>query len=196
MTQAVEKYGADSFVIELLESHHDLNHTLQSLEPKYIKEMNSHCKEGYGYNISFGGTPTVLGRTHTDECKQRMSETRKGKKRPPSYGEKMSLILAGRPKSEEHRQKLSQANKGKKFSEERRIRHSEYLKGVKKTSNESYLKSNRRNSYLITFPDGSERVTNCLSEFCKEFGLSQSSMSRVHSGIQQEHRGFKCKKLR
>jgi group I intron endonuclease len=195
LTAAVKKYGPDAFVVELLESNQDMDYTLSILEPKYIKDMKSHCKEGHGYNISFGGASVVLGRKHSDECRNRMSESRKGKKRPESYGKKMSQILTGRPKSEEHRRKLSQANKGKIHSEERRKLQSERLKGVKKSSNTSYLKSNRRNSYQITFPDGTHFITDCLSEFCKEHDLSQSSMSRVHSGIQNEHKGFRCKKL-
>ena len=196
LAAAVEKYGVESFSVELLESHIDQEYSLTVLEPRYIKEKNSHCKEGHGYNISFGGTPTVLGRKHTDECKQRMSKSRKGKKRPPSYGKKMSQLLSGRPKSEEHKQKLSQANKGKIHSEERRKLQSERLKGVKKNSCTSYLKSNRRNVYQITFPDGHHQEIDCLSEFCRNYGLSQSSMSRVHSGLQNEHRGFGCKKLK
>ena len=193
---AVQKYGPTSFSFTVLEQHQDLDHALQVLEPFYIKEKMSHCKEGHGYNISFGGTPTVLGRKHTDACKARMSQARLGKPRPASYGKKMSQILKGRPKSEEHKKKLSIANTGKKFSDERRRKHSDALKGHKKSSNQTYLVSNKRNEYLITFPDGRRETITGLSEFCKAHDLSQSSMSRVHLGLQEHHRGFQCEKLK
>ena len=190
---AVKKYGKDNFSVELIESNSDMNYTLKTLEPKYIKEYDTRNRN-MGYNLSPGGNSTI-GSKRTEEQKKKMSEQRKGKPRPESYGKKMSEILSGRPKTEEHKRKLSIANTGKKFSDERKKNHSQCLKGIKKKSNESYLKSNKRNSWEVIHPDGKIEIFNSLTEPCLKYNLSPSQMSRVNTGVIEKHRGFRCRKI-
>jgi len=63
------------------------------------------------------------------EHRQKLSEARKGKKRDPAIGAKVSKALRGRVRSEEHCQKLSEALTGKKRSVESVERQRETLRG-------------------------------------------------------------------
>jgi len=54
------------------------------------------------------------GYKHSEETKNKISESKKGKKLPKEHGMKVSKALKGRKLSEEHKRKMSYANKGKK----------------------------------------------------------------------------------
>ena len=81
--------------------------------------------------------PPWLGKTHSEEAKRKMSETRKGRKVSEETKCKMSEAHKGKKLSEEHRRKMSEAkkgntiNKGRKVSEETKCKMSEARKGKK-----------------------------------------------------------------
>lgn len=88
---AINKYGWNNFEHIILKD----NLTLEEAnywEEYYIKQYNS-CNDGW--NLSSGG----LNHLHSNETKQKMSQTRKGK-----------------PHSEEHNQAISKALTGKKHT--------------------------------------------------------------------------------
>jgi hypothetical protein len=87
-------------------------------------------------NLTDGGEG-MSGHIPGEETRRKMSEIKKGKKRPPMSEEqkrKLSEALKGKkkpPRSEEHKKKLSEINKGKKrppMSEEQKRKISETLK--------------------------------------------------------------------
>lgn len=98
----------------------------------------------YGLPKGFGGEiKTFLGKHHTIETKQKMSEQKQGKLNP-MYGvspsletrQKISLSHKGKKFNEEHNKKVSESKKGKpnghegmKYSEEWRKNISQSLKG-------------------------------------------------------------------
>jgi len=94
VSKAIQKYGRENFIIELLEEC-DV-HNLDERETFYIKKYNSYEE---GYNNTIGGGSQYI--SHTPEVKQKLSISAKGK----LVGEKNP---AKRP---EVREKISQAQK-------------------------------------------------------------------------------------
>jgi len=115
LCNAIKKYGVDAFTIEEIYSSDDVDHTLNVMEPHFIREHHTHKDEG-GYNISHGGDATVLGMKHTEETK-----------------EKIRMIHSGRKFTDEHRKKISLANKKRFSNPEERLKVSLSIKGQKKT---------------------------------------------------------------
>jgi len=120
---AIEKYGKENFVAETLNLCVDKN-SLDDVERFYIKMFNS--VRPNGYNISLGGTGVMHGRKmsaeakakisaglmgrvgakfkHTEEAKQRISESLIGNKRS-----------VGRKHSAETKEKMRLAHLGRKY---------------------------------------------------------------------------------
>ena len=48
-------------------------------------------------------------------------------------------------------------------------------------------------SYQITYPNGDVLVVKNLKQFCEKNGLFQSNMYKVAKGLQEHHRGLKCR---
>lgn len=92
---AIRKYGWENFKWELIYQSKDGEHCLNTMETHFIKENDSICYNGKGYNMSFGGDGN-LGYRHTEQTKKIMSEKRKGVS-----------------KSEDHKKKISKSHKGK-----------------------------------------------------------------------------------
>ena len=123
LKNAINKYGKNNFKIELIDTtDNDINSDL--LEQKYIELYNSTNKE-FGYNISLGGRPTMRGRKHTNETKEKISKANKGKKASEELRKQLSEMLNGenhpnwnKHLSEETKSKISNSNKGKIPSEE------------------------------------------------------------------------------
>ena len=174
--KAITKYGIENFTKEYL-AFCDREEKLNWLECFYIKKYNA--KEG-GYNLTDGGEglqnpnieirqkisasrkgkPRFLGKTHSNNTKQKMSESHKGEKNPnfgkPRSEETKRKISAtkkgkhnykgennpfyGKHHTEETKQKISNAMKGKTFSEETKRKTSASKKGKHKVWNEDHTK--------------------------------------------------------
>ena len=94
---AVKKYGKDAFTYEILEEN-IFPKFLPDLEVHYIKKFNTVAPNGY--NLTHGGE---IGKKHSPETRQKMSEAKKGK----------SSHMKGRKHTPESRRKMSEALKGK-----------------------------------------------------------------------------------
>lgn len=158
--KAIRKYGIESFSVETIYTGDDWKYTLQVMEPQFITEYNTYIRNE-GYNMTMGGEGSVgfhhsletitkmsedkqgmgKGRIHSEETKEKIRQSRMGKKRKPfseEWRQNMGKASKGKkrkPFSEEHKQKISQANKGKKRgppSEETRKKLSEANKGQNK----------------------------------------------------------------
>jgi hypothetical protein len=85
---------------------------------------------------------------------------------------------------------------GKKHSESRKKNISKSLKGYKKTKEHlRKMGEGHAKTYLITYPDGTEKIIKGLQRFCKENNLTNTLMNHVANGKQRHHKGFKCKYL-
>ena len=97
---AIKKYGADNFDVELIPYPGITNEALCAVEMQKIKKLGS--KKPNGYNLTDGGDGTS-GWKHTDESRKKMSEALKGNSR-----------MKGKKHSDKVRQKISAARKGEK----------------------------------------------------------------------------------
>lgn len=94
--QSIRKHSLDNF--EMIEIEQHLKEEIDEAEQFWVAFFQSNKRE-FGYNLTAGGslynktvvikprTPTMLGKHHTPETKQRMSEDRKGEKNA-FYGKK------------------------------------------------------------------------------------------------------------
>lgn len=119
LKRAIDKYGSNNFVVEILESANSLQE-LNSLEIEYIKKFDCVNSDDF-YNLAIGGSggdtlihlsPSekedfyrnrpngMTGKSHSAETRKLISEALKGKTK-------------GVPKSEHHKLKISESNKGK-----------------------------------------------------------------------------------
>ena len=143
---AIQKYGSESFIIEILE--HTTIDDVNAREIYWIKELNT--KET-GYNMTDGGEGT-RGYIPNEQTRAKQSASRTGNKNP-NFGKKLSdevraKISAaqsgekskwyGRKHTNESKAKVSAAKMGelhhyygKKLSEEHRLKMSEAQKGEK-----------------------------------------------------------------
>jgi len=142
-TNAVNKYGWDNIEHIILADNLTKDEACK-LEIEYINKYKSNDSR-YGYNITAGGEVGCKGYKHPNEVKQRMSQSRKGKKlvrrkanyKPWNYGKAMSQTQKdklrekrlGTKHSDETKQKISNSCKGRQFSKEHRQRLSEIRKG-------------------------------------------------------------------
>lgn len=120
--RAINKYTWDGFLHEVVANN------LTEVEAKYkeielIALYKSNCRRyhnpTYGYNMTDGGDGTV-GRIHTDDTKQKISNALKGRKMSQESRQKMSESRKGVPFSEEHKRNLSKSQIGRKHSDETR----------------------------------------------------------------------------
>ena len=124
--KAIKKYGIENFKKEILYSRIQYKETADDMEKFAIAKERALGKAEY--NIADGGQGGNLG----EEVNKKISEAKKGKKRPPISEEtrkKMSVASSGRLHSEETKKKISKSNKGKKRSEEYRRHHSKMMRG-------------------------------------------------------------------
>jgi group I intron endonuclease len=115
--------GFDAFAWEQI----DTADTLEELDQKeifWIAYYDSTNPER-GYNNTNGG----IYFTHTEEARQKMSESHSGKTLSPEHCQKISMGKIGRHHSLEARRKLSETKKGHPVSEETRHKLSEAQKG-------------------------------------------------------------------
>lgn len=89
---AIEKYGVDNFLFEVLYQSKDYDHS-KEMEQKFVLENNCLLENmgGWGYNIDKGGN---------------------GHKRSPITIEKHRQKILGRKQSEEHKRKRLDAIRG------------------------------------------------------------------------------------
>ncbi|MHA1380697.1 MAG: NUMOD3 domain-containing DNA-binding protein [Candidatus Helarchaeota archaeon] len=125
------KYGRDCFVIKIVDSGKD-QEELNQKEEYYIQKYNT-LDQDYGYNIRHGGSHGK----HSEEAKERMSQTRKGSVLSEEHRRKIGEAKKGNILSEDHKRRISKANKGnkhflgRKHSEETKRKMSEAKKGEK-----------------------------------------------------------------
>ena len=83
---------------------------------------------------------------------------------------------------------------GKKHKQSRKDNISKGLTGYKKSKEHlKKLGESHAKKYLITYPDGTEKIIKGLQNFCKENNLTNTLMNHVANGKQTHHKGFKCK---
>lgn len=111
---AIQKYGWDNFIHEVLESGLSFEEACEK-ERYYIKKFHSLTTEN-GYNLDDGGK---ANHTVSEETRRKLSEKRRGIKMPPRSEEarrRLSLALTGRKFTPEHCANISRAKSGPAYS--------------------------------------------------------------------------------
>lgn len=124
LASAITKYGWNNFKHIIVAKDISENRA-KSLE----KDLIRHYKNlGLSYNITDGGEGS-LGRTVSEETREKIRKGHLGKKLSEEHKRKIGLKSLGRKHTQEEKEKISRANKGKEVPEDRRKRISKTLKG-------------------------------------------------------------------
>lgn len=118
------------------------------------------------------------GRKHTVEARAKMSKAMQG-----------NTNGLGKVPSLEKREKISKSNLGKKMSSEAIEKHRQAMIG-REYAPEVY--ANRRKTFVLTSPDGTEYIVDNLRMFCKEHNLNNSHLIQVAKGKATHHKGWKA----
>lgn len=208
-TSAIEKYGWDSFVHEIVSTDLSKEDACR-MEQHLIKLYQTQNRE-YGYNKSSGGELSGLGVTMSPEQRAKIGDRFRGEKNP-NYGKhlseetkrKLSEAKLGRKLSEEHRRKISDSNKKLVFTPEWRKHISEALSGTHldeehKSQISTTLKSLWENpeyrSMMVEAHSGANshkarrvlcvetgEVFECIKYACEKYGVHSSAVSNVCRG--------------
>ena len=171
LKNAIKKYGADIFVVEVLHDNID-DELLNIYEIESIKKYNT--LRPSGYNLTSGGDS---GKRSAETCRK-ISKSLTGKKLSKSHRESLSRSRKGKPPS----------NKGKKASKELRQKLSEAHKGIYPSE-----ETRRKMSQASTGRKHTEATKRKLSEQRKGKSLSKEhrqKLSEAHKGksLSVEHR--------
>jgi group I intron endonuclease len=136
LQSAWKKYGSDSFEFSILEEVADES-VLIFREQHYLEVYKSYDRE-YGYNICRFAN-NRKGVKNSEETRKKISRSNSGEKHY-NYGkrlteetrQKISDSMKGKLKSESTKLKMSRARKGVKFSEEHKRKLSEAARNRKK----------------------------------------------------------------
>ena len=190
IANAIKKYGKDAFTYEILEEN-VFDEFLPDLEVAYIANYNTVAPHGYNLDSGGGGAGSP-----SEDTLRKMSEVRKGKKRPPfstEHRRKLSQAnkgennpFYGKTHSAETRRKLSQANKGRKQSAEHIQKVAEANRGKKRS-----VESRRKMSEAQRGKTVSTETRRKISEAHKGKTISKESrrkMSEAQRG--EKHHNF------
>ena len=176
LSNAIKKYGVDSFSYEILYEG-IIPELLDSFEIQAIELHNTLTP--HGYNLAFGGR----GGKHSPETRRKMSESLKGHKNP-NFGKKHSVetrrkiseALKGKPLSLQTREKMSKLRKGKPGkpqSPETKRKISEALKGEK-----HYWYGRKHTSETLQKMSEAKKGKKRSQETCQKLSYVQQSPER------------------
>lgn len=164
------KYGIDNFIYEVMAvclTSEDANETEKIL----IEQYNSRNKD-YGYNIAPGGNEVwnrglsaeqqpMYGKHHSEESKQKISESNTGKVKPPHTNEwkqQCSEWLTNRLVTDETKQKIGNFSKNRIRNANEKERLKTLFKG-KKHSEESKRKISEANLGKVISEECKRKLT-------------------------------------
>ncbi len=142
---------------------------------------NSASLKGNNYN---------LGKKHSPETKQKISDAnkgRKGRKRSPETKQKISDANKGRKRSPETKQKISDANKGRKRSPETKQKISDANKGRKHTteSKQKMSDANKGNKYCLGRNYSKETIQK-MSDVKMGKVLTEEHKRKISEGVKKK----------
>lgn len=186
---AIDKHGRDNFNITLLEQCDSLEEA-KKIEIDYIKKYKTYEN---GYNATRGGetNPPDPNKDHykDENYLKDLSERTKKQHEDPikkkrhiegirKYWDQLNVKERNKRKNiaiRNGKKSKNPWNKGKKF----------LGKGLSGSKNPMAKK------YRVVFPDGSEKIINCLKQFCHDNNLTYRSAQAFLEGRVSHHKKFK-----
>jgi group I intron endonuclease len=123
--RAIKKHGVDAFERRTL-FEFATEAEAYAREAEIVTE--EFCRRRDTYNIKTGG---MGGSRHSPESRERMSESKRGRKLSPEHRAKLAESLRGRKRSPEVREKISESQRGRELSPEHRAKLAESRLGRK-----------------------------------------------------------------
>jgi group I intron endonuclease len=187
LSNAIRKYGSKAFSKEILYCSTDEHHTLNVMEGHFIRQYNSHFKDGYGYNMTYGGEGKNSGLKHT--------------KRSPEHCEAIRQAHLGKKLTEAHKTKIAAAGRNRKHTQEtiikmKQVTRSEEFKQARRafrpTAEQIAQRVARRTSRTWTLqkPDGTQIHTQHLKQTCRENGVKYIALWAAHKQNRGINRGL------
>ena len=146
-------------------------HSLSTREKLSLLKKGVPLSENHKKSLSKSSAKYWLGKSRSDEVKQKISRAKRGK---PSS-------MLGKTHTEETRKKMSESAKGKTFSEETRKKMSESAKG-KKLSYKTRMKmsnnkvGNKNPSAKRCIDTKTNLVYGSIKEMCEELNIKYKKM--------------------
>jgi group I intron endonuclease len=176
--RSIRKYGLDNF--EFIEIEQHTKETIDEAEQFWVQFFRSNKKE-FGYNLTGGGqlatktvvikprTPSMLGKHHSEETKQSMSEQRQG----------AGNSFFGKQHSQQSKQLMSQNPNRKFFGADNPFYGKKILGSANsfaKLTDEIVLQARKLHREGMTFV-----------QLSKMLNVSESAISRAIRGITWPH---------
>lgn len=114
VVNAIKKYGFDNIEFDIIESSEQwTDEQLNIKEKKYISEMNSHCENGKGYNMTAGGDglDSKTAKKYATSYHENLTDEQK-KKRSENCSKGQLKRFKNNPDSQETRDKKSKSHQG------------------------------------------------------------------------------------
>lgn len=186
---AIDKHGRDNFKITLLEQCDSLEEA-KKIEIEYIKQYKTY---EYGYNATRGGetNPPDPNKDHykdekyLKELSERTKKQHKDQIKKKRHVEGIQKYWNELGVEEKNKRATIAIENGKKFK-------ISWNKG-KKFPGTGLLgsKNPMAKKYKVIFPDGSEKIIDCLKEFCRDNNLTYRCAQAFLEGKVSHHKNFK-----
>lgn len=140
---AMRKHGEGAFTIEVLMEHDDETYLRDVMEPKFIKEYQTHVQYGIGYNLTDGGEganswiPSHATRKRISDAKRGEVRSEESRKRISDSKRGVVPWMKGKRHTEEARKKMSVSKKGKP-SPKKGIKGKPHTEETRKKMSESH----------------------------------------------------------
>jgi len=168
--KSIRKYGWDNISWEVL-CECDSKEELDEMEFHYIKQYHSHISDN-GYNMTTGGSSGMYGLIHTDETKQKISNSKTGK--------------SIKPFTEDHKQRISDANRGKKLGPHT----NDHNKKISDANRGKILDPSKTKKCIIISPDWVEYCGFSINSLSSYLNLPPVTMRRIANGERSQHKGW------
>ena len=189
------KYGSENFKFEIVEIIYGKNNILE--REQYYIDLYNVINSKIGYNKSPIAN-SQLGFKHSNESKQKMSESAKiyskeisermkkihtGKKMSDETKQKISEKLKGCQRSKEFKNKMSNIAKNRVVSDENKQKISEYKKNV--------ISKKRKPIYQLSLDGDKIKIWSYAGEAEKELNVCKGKITDVCLGKRKTAGGFK-----
>jgi len=182
LSNAIKKYGKNTFIVEILETCN----TEKDLNEREVYWISKILPE---YNMTLGGEGAACGENHPFYGKNLTNE----------HKQKISLSLTGTKKEkmlDNQKHKISQSLSGENhpFYGKKRPEHSLKMSGKNNPfygkNHSEEVKSKMAKTYIFKNPNGESVTIKNLTEFSQKNNLNCSLMVSVYKGRRKQHKGW------